>query len=116
AISIGFAVRRAGISGRAAGNSQVLPGVGSGGIGIDVALRWIDQQAVALLIIAMAGIGRCRSFNCWISCAPGVGRRAVQISLGNVSAAVTALASVHNDFSAGVVIYHDLRVPSARCA
>src|SRR6185312_15967791 len=50
------------------------------------------------------------------SCAPSVGRRAVQISLGNVSAAVTALASVHYDFSAGIVIDHDLRMPSARRA
>ena len=116
AIGIGFAVRRAGISGRSAGNSQILPGITGRRIGIDVPRGRIDQQAVALLIVTMASVGRCRSFNCWISCAPGVRRRVVQISLGNVSAAVTALASVHNDFSAGIVIDHDLRMPSARRA
>ena len=81
AIGIGFAVRRAGISGRSAGNSQVLPGVASSGIGIDVPCRGIDEQPVALLVIAMAGIGRRGRFYCWVCGSPGVGGGAVKVSL-----------------------------------
>src|SRR6185312_6647810 len=51
-------------------DSQISPGISCHRVGENMSLRWVDEQPAPLLVIAVAGICRGRSFHGRICCSP----------------------------------------------
>ena len=78
--------------------------------------RGIDQEAVSLFVVAVAGIGRRRRFDRRIGGAPAAGYGLlgiINVGLRDISATVAPLAAKNDHLARRVVINQDVRVPGA---